>query len=838
MADKFDWDAHPVVGESPKESSFNWDDHPVVEAAPEEAPGMLESAGMGLAKGATLGFEDELTGALGAIGQGAGAVASGADLDTILETAKQGYKEHRDIYRGAEKAAEEANPKSFLTGELGSALMLPMGEVGTAAKLAPGAGMVARFGKLLETGARMAPAAAGYGAATAVGQSEHPLDINTLKEAGKGAAVGGAIGLAAPAVLAPVGKAAGSALGTLKSAGGSILSGLEKIPGISDILVPLKTTLVKGINPRSVEEISALQQKGAEQIAGPAKQASEAITKTRLVPEQEALTSLSGELGQQLESGVAAQKAFASNEEVKAAANFLNRIESLGSEAGGIVGQLKKDVIAASDDKKTEALYNAVKKLESIIQESPSLQTEEAQKVLQNYKNAITVQGAPKEASKILSRTTGPDLEPITKEVYKVKGAASPREAEAMFEGAEGAQRTQAELSRVGEKETLKTTDVAKLPEQLSQEANAGQYFKIVDDMGALAHSPQMKGTPLGAAIKQARKEASDMGREAFFGPKGDPIREVFDEANKVYSSKLKLQDRYGIDFNNPGEARSKVLSYAKAVSGEGGDLSKLQGFLDDVGQVDPKLADEFTSTFSKLQEARKGIVEAPGASKIEKAFMESPTSRQALGEVEQLGKGILPEQSLQSTMAKGEASAGKIQAAKEELKNLNPDKLINAAQNLDNPSNIKSSFEFRKFVDTVKKIPGMEGKAEQLMQEPLETLKTLRDIAFINKPGESTLGQARSVIRTISTEAGIAGRKLFDTSVLPKLQKASESDVANWISKAQQANKPKVAQLLKGLNSKDPVAKSATLFMISQQHDIKNDVKDIVGGEETPEGQ
>ena len=77
-----------------------------------EPPSILESVGRGALQGASMGFADEIAGAIGAA------------------TSKKTYTEARDESRAAFDLAKSTNPKAYLAGEVGG---------GFAGALAPGA---------------------------------------------------------------------------------------------------------------------------------------------------------------------------------------------------------------------------------------------------------------------------------------------------------------------------------------------------------------------------------------------------------------------------------------------------------------------------------------------------------------------------------------------------------------------------------------------------------------------------------------------------------------------------------------------------------------------------
>ena len=111
-----------------------------IDVAPEVSP--LESGLRGAAQGASLGFADELTGAGEA---GLDTVTGKSDLSNLIEA----YKKHRDESRAAYKAAEEANPKSYLAGNIIGGIA----PVAASGGLGAGVQGAARLGALAGAGA-------------------------------------------------------------------------------------------------------------------------------------------------------------------------------------------------------------------------------------------------------------------------------------------------------------------------------------------------------------------------------------------------------------------------------------------------------------------------------------------------------------------------------------------------------------------------------------------------------------------------------------------------------------------------------------------------------------
>jgi hypothetical protein len=148
-------------------------------------PSELDSAGRGLAQGASFGLRDEgagflksPSGALKEIANKFGAHFSDDDIEA--------YKQERDASRGLDLAAKQANPKSFLAGELGG---------GVATSLVPGLGIAEGAGLAKTLGTTAAQGAA-YGLGGSEREELGDIALDTLKGGGAGLAAGAA-GIAA-----------------------------------------------------------------------------------------------------------------------------------------------------------------------------------------------------------------------------------------------------------------------------------------------------------------------------------------------------------------------------------------------------------------------------------------------------------------------------------------------------------------------------------------------------------------------------------------------------------------------------------------------------------------
>jgi len=147
-----------------------------------EDPGMLESGARGTAQGLSLGFSDEITGAL----------ESTAGSLGIVED--KTYEQARDEARAANAAAQKANPWSYGGGELAG---------GIGSMLIPGLG-AAKLAKGASTGAKLlsgAKAGAKLGGLYGAGSSEGETAVDVMKDTAAGAGSGALLSSALPGLL-------------------------------------------------------------------------------------------------------------------------------------------------------------------------------------------------------------------------------------------------------------------------------------------------------------------------------------------------------------------------------------------------------------------------------------------------------------------------------------------------------------------------------------------------------------------------------------------------------------------------------------------------------------
>jgi hypothetical protein len=241
MSDDFDPDAY-LAQKTAEPDTSDFDPDLYLDSKRETSA--LESGIGGAMRGASMGFIDELSGAGEAAGRFLGVKGMGgefSDLDVDLSSFgdtnfKENYKQGRDKKRAMHSRMREANPDSYLTGEV-------TGGVATGL-LTPGLNAVKGLRGAVGVGA-------GLGGVSGLGNSEasdaQGLAVDTLSGVGIGAA-GGAVGFgvgkglekasnfvsqkAAPAIekMLPIGKKANAA--EIEAAAKRL--GFEATPGMTN----------------------------------------------------------------------------------------------------------------------------------------------------------------------------------------------------------------------------------------------------------------------------------------------------------------------------------------------------------------------------------------------------------------------------------------------------------------------------------------------------------------------------------------------------------------------------------------------------------------------------
>jgi hypothetical protein len=166
------WEQYQHMEDGPWAEYAQKEIQPSVEQ-PKQDIGYLESLLRGGAQGATFGFADEIAGASDAIPTALNVLTGSGKFDDVVKS----YKAGRDISRDAFKAAEEANPKTFMGGQIAGGILPAI----AAAPEAIGAKALAQSG-------------AAIGAITGAGTSEADLTEGEVtpfvKDVGTNAAVG------------------------------------------------------------------------------------------------------------------------------------------------------------------------------------------------------------------------------------------------------------------------------------------------------------------------------------------------------------------------------------------------------------------------------------------------------------------------------------------------------------------------------------------------------------------------------------------------------------------------------------------------------------------------
>lgn len=176
------------------------------QAAPKPQVSQIESGARGAVQGLTFGFGDEI---YGGVKGAANYLLGDGDFS-------QTYARERDAVREANKRAQEANPGTYLAGEIGGSVVVP--GAGVARGLATGGKAAMRaLPAIGETKAaqyvgQYAVPGAAYGGTYAAGVSEGQTAGAVAEDAAKGAGTGGLIGLFTPPVVNAVG-AVGGAIG-------------------------------------------------------------------------------------------------------------------------------------------------------------------------------------------------------------------------------------------------------------------------------------------------------------------------------------------------------------------------------------------------------------------------------------------------------------------------------------------------------------------------------------------------------------------------------------------------------------------------------------------------
>jgi len=174
--------ATKIESSSPSSKTGSWRDRAV--AVPVSAPAgesydEFDSAARGTVQGLTMGFADEITGGVEALGD---TLFGDKSISDIGDT----YAQRRDESRANYDAARDANPKSYMAGEVGGTVASAFVPGLGALNAAKGAGLAAVAGRAAIQGGIQ-------GLGTSDAQSVGDMARDTAMGAGMGA-VGGALG--------------------------------------------------------------------------------------------------------------------------------------------------------------------------------------------------------------------------------------------------------------------------------------------------------------------------------------------------------------------------------------------------------------------------------------------------------------------------------------------------------------------------------------------------------------------------------------------------------------------------------------------------------------------
>jgi hypothetical protein len=261
------WDAAPLAQDAaptvsaPVAQSPEFADRPRVQisTAPEKADrGTMDAAARGVAQGFTANFGDEIRGLVEASGANPDDPASLYKLISGAlkywrgdADAKKRYDEATAREREINKTGEEQHPVASIAGNIGGAVLLPIGAAGQAATL-PG---------------RMA-AGAGVGAALggAAGVGEGVGAVDSMSRGAVGTALGGALGGVAPAAIEGVVRGARAAATPIANA----VRGVRNVDDEAARRVVTALERDRAVDPQAVNRLTPNEYAASVQSGGPA----------------------------------------------------------------------------------------------------------------------------------------------------------------------------------------------------------------------------------------------------------------------------------------------------------------------------------------------------------------------------------------------------------------------------------------------------------------------------------------------------------------------------------------------------------------------------------------
>jgi hypothetical protein len=321
------------------------------------APSAGESGLRGAIGGAVAGFDDEITGAVGAVGRVLGAKNLGSwkpfDPNSKLEVDSptlsadeivQAYRENRDAIRNEQKIDMETNPKATIAGNVAGAIISPAGKL----RAGQGMGPLTRMGTLKQA----AKTAALQGAVFGAGSSDADLTKGEVGEFAGDVAGSAAFSAAIPVGLEAGKRAIGAGFDAAKWAGRKAFSATF---GVTDDNVRAYLANPERINgAKSLDEIKNIADESVEKLREAVEQgkATEIEAKEALKALQEQVTrGLADKKVDAKDALRAAESAFAGARErvlepLKSKVAPTNR----AGEVAAMVGELKSKVQSLSGD--------------------------------------------------------------------------------------------------------------------------------------------------------------------------------------------------------------------------------------------------------------------------------------------------------------------------------------------------------------------------------------------------------------------------------------------------------------------------------------------------------
>lgn len=354
---------------------------------------------------------------------------------------------------------------------------------------------------------------------------------------------------------------------------------------------------------------------------------------------------------------------------------------------------------------------------------------------------------------------------------------------------------------------------------------------ELVDVMGGLSDMSQradIRDTQLGKGVNQARAIVEKTGKQELLSPE----QMVQDQgARSQYTAFKQLADNYGIDPKNlSSEALLKKVQEIAQIPETGARAAASKQFLGLIDQLSPKLRENLEKNLVQLEQQRSALPNQVNPTQVANVLGEvapkavekgnAPASIIRREEFMNTAKRYMPEEEVSQTINEAVNLGNVREEAMADMKNLDVNNLLNALQN-SMGDNISPRYKLERFYKTIEKAdPKL---AETLRTRHMKELDGLEASQNLGGSRNEFVGIARNVINTVGANAGQAYNKgvKFLTGASPDMYK----DLAQ---KAQGAGHTRLGQYLSKAGSLDPVGRSATLYLISQDSDMQKQLEDI----------